>query len=274
VAFTGDGLEKVLDKSWWYKVVHFCTLDPIIDWQKKILDNGRSVALVIRRDQMAPVTDSVYKIVTEITLKQKFNLCPGQAFGEQPVAGEGTAFVVGEYNVMTAGHVLSAQVDQYAIIFGFEMRNKAGDYETLIPTSQIYYPKKVISRNQELDIMVLQLDRPLDRPALKFSNKTVLTPQIEIYMIGHPSGLPQKIALNASITAETEAYHFFTTLDAFQGNSGSPVFDFLTNEVIGILVSGETDYVWTGSCNTSSICKLPYCQGEKAVKIKEALEAE
>jgi len=58
----------------------------------------------------------------------------------------------------------------------------------------------------------------------------------EVYMIGHPSGLPQKVAVNASVRSLEGAAYFYTSLDAFQGNSGSPVFDRNTGEVIGILV--------------------------------------
>ncbi|WP_146610784.1 hypothetical protein [Pedobacter cryoconitis] len=48
--------------------------------------------------------------------------------------------------------------------------------------------------------------------------------------------------------------------------NGSPVFSKETNEVIGILVSGMMDFDWTGSCNTVSTCRYPYCFGEAVLR--------
>lgn len=84
-------------------------------------------------------------------------------------------------------------------------------------------------------------------------------------------GLPMKVALNASMQGNTNPQFFYTSLDAFQGNSGSPVFQLDTHKVVGILVSGEIDYKWNGSCNASTLCRIPYCNGEKAIRIEQIM---
>jgi len=57
-------------------------------------------------------------------------------------------------------------------------------------------------------------------------------------MIGYPLGTPMKLAKNARVIFNNEeAQSFITNLDAFEGNSGSPVFN-EKNEVSGILVNG------------------------------------
>jgi V8-like Glu-specific endopeptidase len=60
--------------------------------------------------------------------------------------------------------------------------------------------------------------------------------------MGHPSGLPMKYADGAKVFGNFDNY-FSTNLDTFGGNSGSPVFNAKTNEVVGILVRGDIDYI-------------------------------
>jgi S1-C subfamily serine protease len=77
----------------------------------------------------------------------------------------------------------------------------------------------------------------------------------KLFVIGHPTGLPQKIADGASVKiANAVSYidpigsiirkaNFFTAnLDTYAGNSGSPVFNKRTGKVEGILVQGAEDF--------------------------------
>ena len=245
-------------------------LDPLIDWEQKILDNGKSVGLIVKRDNLYQLSDSIWKLGTGLTLGDKYKLCPGQAFATQPVAGEGTAFIITEKKFMTAAHVLTEPSTNYAVVFGFEMINRTGAYEAYIPASNIYDVSRITLKDDNSDIAVFETDRQINRKPLVISKASVVKGN-EVYMIGYPSGLPQKIAMNASVSDETNFLFFYTTLDAFQGNSGSPVFDFKSHEIIGILVSGGTDYKWNGNCNTVSVCRIPYCTGEKAIRIHGTL---
>ena len=57
-------------------------------------------------------------------------------------------------------------------------------------------------------------------------------------MIGYPLGFPTQVATNGYILFnDATRDSFFTNLDAFEGNSGSPVLN-AKNEVVGILVGG------------------------------------
>ena len=58
-------------------------------------------------------------------------------------------------------------------------------------------------------------------------------------MIGYPLGTPAKLAKGGRVLVDdSNKQQFTTTLDAFEGNSGSPVLN-NRNQVVGILVSGE-----------------------------------
>ncbi len=249
-------------------------LDVLYEQDRRILFNAASVGLVIRKENLEAVTDSFFRINTSLTLGNKYKLCPGQAFVKQPVAGEGTAFLIqgDQPRMMTAGHVFSEPIDHYAIIFGFEMENEVGAYETLIPIQNLYYPEQITFKDDALDIAVFTLNKPTDRRLLPLAAREPVTGE-EVYMIGYPCGLPVKVALNAGVKENNHPQYFFTSLDAFQGNSGSPVFSMNTHEIIGVLVSGEVDFIWNGSCNQVTVCSIPFCKGEKAIRISAIQKA-
>lgn len=242
-------------------------LNPDKPEEKKIIANTLAVGIVIERDKIHAISPTDFQLDVSITLGKRYKLCPGEAFANQPAIGIGTAFIVGENQMVTAGHVFSQALDNYVIVFGYELYNKTGTYATIISKDQIFYPKKIVDRNQESDLTIFSTDRPLNRTVLKIGSSTDVKLNTPVYMIGYPSGIPQKVALNASVHQNNDKQFFYTTLDAFQGNSGSPVFNMETHELIGVLVSGEVDYVWRGSCNTTTLCRIPYCKGEKVMRI-------
>lgn len=248
--------------------VEIRALDPTQDWVKKIIKNGYSIAVVVDRSRLRQVSKAFYQIDDSNTLGSTYQLCAGEAFRSQPIVGTGTAIVTGKRQMMTAGHVFAGPPGQYAVVFGFEITNKMGAYQTIYPADSVYFPVSVANQSPDLDIAVFNVDRDLKAPPLKWSAETKPPLNEPIYMIGFPYGLPKKVAANAEvITPDNDLNFFYTSLDAFQGNSGSPVFNLKTNDVIGILVSGNVDYHWNGSCNVSVDCSTPYCQGEKAVRI-------
>src|SRR6185295_6557109 len=89
----------------------------------------------------------------------------------------------------------------------------------------------------------------------------------KIIVIGHPAGLPTKVAGGAAVRDEKPAGYFTANLDTYGGNSGSAVFNAVTGLVEGILVRGENDYVWKGSCRVSNVCTNEGCRGEDVTKV-------
>lgn len=267
----GQNKNRLSGPSQFDSRIELSQLDPLIEWQYRVLNNAGSVGLIVKKENLEQVSDSAWKLGTGITLGKKYNLCQGQAFAGQPVAGEGTGFLVSKDEVLTAAHVLTESADQYALVFGFEIINKAGSYTSYIPSSNIYYLKQVVVKDDNLDVAIIGIDRETNRLPLNISD-TIPVNADQVYMIGFPSGLPQKISLNAEINGNDDPVYFYTSLDAFQGNSGSPVFSLKSHKVIGILVSGETDYAWNGHCNVTTLCRIPFCKGEKAVRIAQVMK--
>ena len=62
---------------------------------------------------------------------------------------------------------------------------------------------------------------------------------------------------------------FVANLDTYGGNSGSPVFNQDDDVVEGILVRGETDFVFNGTCVVSNVCPTTGCRGEDVTRTSE-----
>jgi V8-like Glu-specific endopeptidase len=108
---------------------------------------------------------------------------------------------------------------------------------------------------------VIRLDRNVTpQTPLPFRRTNALALNSAIYVIGYPSGLPEKIAAGARILASNRDF-FTANLDTFGGNSGSPVFDAASDAVVGVLVRGATDYVRRGNCWVANV--LPNSSGSE-----------
>lgn len=248
-------------------------LDPTINWQLAIFQKSESVGMIIEKEKLTQVSKAIYNLDTCLTLGQTYNLCANEAFCNQPIVGSGTGFIFSEDTMLTASHVIERPITDYIVLFGYRIIQSDGMVETYFDAENIYYPKKIIHKSDELDVIEFQLDRKLNRPVLEWEDSGLIPKEkSEIYMLGYPLGLPLKAALNASIENNSNPLYYYTSLDSFQGNSGSPVFNFYTNKVIGMLVAGEVDYTYNGNCFYSPKCKMPYCKGEKVIRIEEIIK--
>jgi hypothetical protein len=135
--------------------------------------------------------------------------------------------------------------------------------------------------NQELlsikgtDHALIQLDRVVKgRTPLKYRSEGTAAVGDELVVIGHPMGLPTKIADGAKIRSNNHPHYFVATLDTFGGNSGSAVFNTATGIVEGILVRGETDYKFNRDkmCSEIFVCAEDECRGEDVSRITSIIE--
>ena len=209
-----------------------------------------AVCVVVRRDKLIKSSDgSGYRLDTQ-TLREFRNLCPGERFAEQPVAGLGTGFLVKPSVIATAGHVAksAAFLKELAFIFSFEFRN--GQAKTTFTEEELFFASGFVKNSGDAEVFELsgyrdyalvRLDRAVPGRAPLAVSAAEPKPLDEVYMIGHPVGLPKKIARSAQIRGDILSTHFFTNLDAFGGNSGSPIFN-SQHEVCGILIRGKADF--------------------------------
>lgn len=204
---------------------------------------------------------------------QQYGLCQNEPYFNQPSGAFCSGFLVGPDLIATAGHCIDdTKCAGTAFVFGFHMQNE-NTPAVKFPASEVYGCKKVVAReytNQQ-DYALVQLDRavPNHRP-LNLARRTP-QPNEPLYVIGHPAGLPKKIAGGSNVRRLDQGF-FVANTDTYGGNSGSAVFSGKTHEVLGILVRGENDFVSVNqngqSCRQSYKCTNDACRGEDITYIE------
>lgn len=185
------------------------------------------------------------------SLGEEMGLCKGEKFSEQPSSVACSGFLVGPDLLVTAGHCIQTQSDCESVswVFDYKVKQKTGKTDVLVDKDNVYKCSKVIesklysSQTLKEDYALVKLDRVVKgRTPLKFRTTGKIKSDTALTVIGHPSGLPQKVAGDAKVVLNNHTNFFKTNLDTFGGNSGSAVFNTDTLEVEGILVRGAKDY--------------------------------
>lgn len=215
-----------------------------------------------------PSEDEYLYFDKERTLKRTMNVCENERFADQPVLANCTGFLIADDILVTAGHCVDNvfQCRNFSWVFGFkEDTNK-------IKKSDVYKCQEILSQDLDnsrfmtRDYAIIRLDRKvIDREPLPIRTSGRVGLNEELAIIGHPSGLPMKTADSATVKSSRINF-FYSDLDAFQGNSGSPVINRETGLVEGILVEGGEDYYFDDKqwCYVSTV-KSPQDKVEEKV---------
>ncbi|HAH32962.1 MAG TPA: serine protease [Elusimicrobia bacterium] len=203
-----------------------------------------------------------------------FNLCPDERFRDQPKGAFCSGSLVGPDLIMTAGHCLADAADCAAtkIVFGFSVKKMGGQAPLKIAQNEVYNCKQIVKVLEgDADYSLIRLNRPVTgHKPLAVNRSSKLKNGDGVFVIGHPKGLPLKIADRATVRDIAPAGYFSTDLDTFSGNSGSPVFNAKTKLVEGILVRGGQDLEQnTAGCTSSSYFPQNGGRGEDVTKISK-----
>lgn len=195
------------------------------------------------------------------------DLCRDEPFYTQPIGAFCSGALVGPDLILTAGHCFVDDIDCLGtrFVFGFGIKKK-GKYPKTVPAEEVYSCAKLIEHHDSekgADFALVKLDRTVtNHSPLEINRTGVIEIGTPLVVIGHPSGLPTKIADGANVRSITNEFAFKANLDTYQGNSGSAVFNAQTGLIEGVLVSGETDFTTRDSCSISNRCKDDDCSGE------------
>lgn len=210
-------------------------------FREEVEKRSRSVAALVWLGHMMKVKSNRFKLST------KAFRCYGD--GRYPVSDTirfrnqhyatglvATAFLVSPTIVATAGHAVrdekakSSNLEHLRLVFGFQRQDKVTQEReiSVILERDIYQVGEIIDyRFGEQDWALLRLDREvLGRDALDVELEDKISVGQNVFMLGHPNGLPLKIADRGRVTEKNEANpaYFRASLDSFDRNSGSPVF--------------------------------------------------
>ena len=211
------------------------------------------------------------RLTTE-SYSQSYNLCKEEPFYEQVTGAFCSGSLVAPDIIMTAGHCVKTAEDCKAMkfVFGFAVK-KAGVMPDTVPAGEVYGCSGLIGREQVgtgADWALVRLDRKVTgHEPLKYNTKDTVKNGDPLVVIGHPAGLPTKIAGGSTVRDASPKGYYVANLDTYGGNSGSAVFNAKTGVVEGILVRGETDYVYKGDCRVSNVCASAGCRGEDVTKL-------
>lgn len=236
-----------------------------------LVELSKSTAAMISSERLKSTNGDV--VISAQTLESR-GICAKERFSKQISAANCSGFLVAPNVLVTAGHCIKSEMDcsSYKWVFDFKV-DHSDQADVQVPKTSVYNCKKIISRSLDQmskdDYAVIQLDRKvLDRRPLAFRKSGKISVGSQIAVIGHPTGLPTKIADGAKVRSLNSKF-FVANLDTYGGNSGSAVFNLKTSEVEGILVRGENDYVPDSElgCQVSNVCANESCRGEDVTYI-------
>lgn len=220
----------------------------------RVMENAKSVCILsdntTARTRLGEVIESMYGYPVHDSVR----------FQNQFTQGFGTGFLVSPSIVATARHCVShynsASIKSLKFTFGFweQQTNRSSQDEEVL---KCYTADKILEMSTgEEDWALVKLTQEItELPTVKIGLKRNEEDDA-LYMLGHPFGLPLKHGVGKIKRILSHAYS--TNLPAFQGNSGSPVFN-LNHEVIGVLVRGEEDY--SRNLGAAAIKEMRYPEG-------------
>lgn len=228
--FDGDDRKDVYD----YPLESYKTISrsiPALIQKNKLIKNG---------DHYDIKADSLSKLV---------DFCPDTAFAAEAQLANCSASLIADDLVLTAAHCLEKSPtspyhkSKYVIAFDYKKDKDASELKSLKAkdTYEIEsMPFYIFDWGSMHDVAILKLKRKVvDRKPLKLNLSYNYAKGLELFMIGYPLGISQKLTDEGQISSvNLKTNSFRHHLDTFSVNSGSAIFDKTSQEIIGVLVRG------------------------------------
>lgn len=268
---------------------------------QKIKANKRAVVMVVEIDEIDDTTYKDHVLVKGGVLKnipyddEGNTICPSQRYSEQMSLNcLGTGFFIGKNLVATAAHLFGdgeklcekVKIGHIRFIAGVEEPLRKVDSGVLVPKSQVFKPSSAeIGRGKckqtaRGDWALIGVKPAYAKSCGTYRPKALtigtLKDSAYLYAFGHGLGLTLKFAFDARTNpySSSQADYFTGNLDMFGGNSGSPVFNAQTHELIGLLTGGEPDFKYEDSSKCLKYNEKDGSQfGEQILNIKALFSA-
>lgn len=244
----------------------------------KSFDNASKVAALIDSKFVRPDSDPMFFNLAGLSLIRAKAVCPTERFAQQMVVARCSAVLVTSNRMLTAGHCIQnqEQCERTNVVFNF-FHYEDSSRDSVVQANQVYKCKKLLGRKQgradnddSQDYALFELDRVNEATSpVNMQVTNDLQPGLSVYTLGHSMGLPMKFADGRVLSNKASDNMFRADLDAFSGNSGSPVFNSSSHTMIGLFVGGEDDLIVDPDrkCRVVKQCHSGECKGELVLKL-------
>ena len=240
----------------------------LVDTTTTLINNGNGTYSL-------PGTPVLRDYIEWLTRPFYYPPCPGERFLDQPIPVSCSGVLVAPDLIVTAGHCIVTASDcaNMAFVFGFHEVGTPLSCSPVLtfPQADVYFCSAIVGRaqvNGGPDWGVIRLDRAVTGHVPLPIRRIGKVPDAQpLTLIGHPVGLPTKIADGAAtiVRDNTPLHHFLANVDAYEGNSGSAVLNATTGfpMIEGLLVWGNDDWVYNAAnqCTESNRCPDTGCTG-------------
>ncbi|MCO4794846.1 MAG: trypsin-like peptidase domain-containing protein [Bacteriovoracaceae bacterium] len=273
--------------------------------KNEVMKTAQNVAMIVNANQIEKIGTTTHSELFRINAKTYAEffrsrmgkpLCENVPYRNDPVPSFCTAFKIKtdnneETTLLTAGHCLKGKnIKDLRIVFSISPENsgytksaKTTPNEIIVSKNQILKLDSVTTDESlnRLDVAAIKTDRNWESEGFNLDKEGTLIRENEnLMLIGHPLGLEMKIDLGGEVktvnmSSSNKRFYFEANVDAFHGNSGSPMISIDTGDVIGILVSGNGDFKmdWANNCYSERSYSDDFeVQFEKGLRIDSILD--
>lgn len=234
-------------------------------------EKAKSVAAMVeKRDLIADTESDGEYWFFQRNAGRSYRLCPGERFREQVMLANCSGFLIDQDTLITAGHCVvdQEQCESSYWVFDYVLGTER------VKEKNVFTCKKLLAHSLEdkyssfKDYAVIKLDRPTGREGLEIRKRGRPFLGTPLITIGHPIGLPMKITDGATVRLGSllgllrplkntlrKRYFFLSNIDAYGGNSGSPVLNGDTGLVEGLLSEGAEDFEWVVQAEGRAGCR-------------------
>jgi V8-like Glu-specific endopeptidase len=200
-----------------------------------------------------------WKLVME-TMVQR-GVCEEEKFsGQLSLRNNCTAILVSPKHLLSAGNCINEHFctnDLYYWMFEHDLKTEGTQLVTN-SRKNFYRCKKVVKRafdrNSGVSYILFELEKEVrDVEPVKFRRSGNMVANEEVIVLGHPQGLPLKIADHAQVLDQNET-HFILNSDIPGSNRGAAIINAKSYELEGIMVYGTANYESSGdACKKSPL---------------------
>ncbi|MEK2644565.1 trypsin-like serine peptidase [Bdellovibrio sp. BCCA] len=255
------------------------------------LDNRDSSQVIYGDDSIRDVTGEAPNSEASVALvkkslydqykKNRAIYSVGEVYGvedlswsDQPALAFCSGIFLGDDLVLTAGHCVENDFScaNTNIVFHFSADSQV---TTAIACKEVVKYRNDIN-GAGLDYALIRMEKNIGRRSFVLNSSAFKRPQVadSLYSLGYPLGSFMKKALGKIRKIVPESQVYVSTLDVFEGNSGSPVFSAKTHQLVGILSSGESDFTQKSDDDSAvqvKRCSNKGCSGEFITPIEKIL---